>query len=131
VVNLVANGDMEEIGRRPAGGLERTRRRRRKVERHDDEKVFHGGKRSLHFSGEGDWIAAGSAMVRLNQDLNYKAAASARVAKGRPCSPLPISKRHVSRQHDQRGSQPGDNWVDLSMAVDGKQYPRRPTSASH
>lgn len=124
VVNLVANGDMEDVAAdRPAGWVVLAAEGG-KASGATDEKIHHGGKRSLHFSGEGDWIAAGSAMVRLDQDLAYKAAAFAKIAKGSPVLSVAYFKDGMylgSVTSDAK--QPGDDWVELSMDVDGKQYP--------
>jgi hypothetical protein len=124
IVNLVANGDMEELAAdRPAGWLIVTAEGG-KSSGAADEKIKHGGSRSLHFSGEGDWIAAGSSLVRLNQDLSYKATAQVRVAKGQPVLSVAYFKDGTYLGNTtSEATQPGDTWTELSVNPDAKQFP--------
>jgi hypothetical protein len=123
VVNLVANGDMEDLAADRPAGWTIVAADGGKSSGAADQKIKHGGGRSLHFWGEGDWIAAGSSMVRLNQDLAYRATGQVRVAKGQPVLSVAYFKdgKYLGNTTSEP-TPPSDDWTELSVKIDAKQF---------
>jgi hypothetical protein len=84
VVNMTANGDMEDIVADRVAGWGAHVAAGGKVTGVADDKVMHGGKRSLHLTGSGEWISGGSALVRVVRGKECTLTAFAKSKKGRP-----------------------------------------------
>jgi hypothetical protein len=123
VVNLVANGNMEELAADRPAGWTILAAEGGKSSGVAEEKIKHGGERSLHFSGEGDWIAAGSSQVRLNPELAYRATAFVRAAKGQPVLTIAYFKGgEYLGNVTSEAKAVGEEWTELTVSADPKQY---------
>ena len=123
-VNLVPNGDMEDVldGRPSAWGIYVAEGG--EVEGSIDADVHHGGERSLHLVGKGEWIAAGSPRIRLDRRKQYQATVFAKAKHGAPKLTIGyLADGKFLGKTDSEKQIAGDDWQQISVKAEADKFP--------
>ncbi len=107
VINWVANGDMEELAADRPAGWSFFAAEGGQATGSADEVVRHAGKRSLHVTGKGEWVAAGSTQIRVDRKKSYSLKAFLRARGVEP---------HVSFAYFENGKYLGQTSSDDQQA---------------
>jgi hypothetical protein len=123
-INWVANGDMEDTVADRVAGWGAYVAEGGKVTGRSDGAERHGGKRSLHLTGEGAWISTGSVRVRAKHDHVYKLSAFVKSKKGPATIGLAYFKEgEFLGVTASEAIEPGDEWKPLSVESKLEDYP--------